>query len=150
MAETDAVCEHLHLPLQSGSDASSPPCTGATPPSATSSASPPPGAGIDDLAVTTDIIVGFPGETEDDFAATLEVAAEAEYDFAFTFVYSPRPGTEAAEATDRFVDHAVAVERMERLRVVVERSSRSAATRPGSVASRRSSSRGRRNATPAR
>ena len=73
-------------------------------------------AGIHDLAVSTDIIVGFPGETEDDFEATLEVAAEADFDAAFTFVYSPRPGTEAAEMFDRFVDHAVAVERMERLR----------------------------------
>ena len=57
-------------------------------------------AAIPDLAVTTDIIVGFPGETDDDFAATLEVVAEAEYDFAYTFIFSPRPGTEAA-AHDR-------------------------------------------------
>ena len=51
------------------------------------------------------------------------MAAEAAFDAAFTFVYSPRPGTEAAEMSDRFVDHAVAVERMERLRIVVERTS---------------------------
>ncbi|MCU1450744.1 MAG: tRNA-i(6)A37 thiotransferase enzyme MiaB, partial [Acidimicrobiales bacterium] len=49
-----------------------------------------------DLAVTTDIIVGFPGETDDDFERTLEVVAEAGYDSAYTFIYSPRPGTEAA------------------------------------------------------
>lgn len=72
--------------------------------------------------MSTDIIVGFPGETDDDFAATLEVAAAAEYDYAYTFVFSPRPGTEAAEMTDRFVEPAVAAERFERLRVVVERS----------------------------
>ena len=72
--------------------------------------------------MTTDIIVGFPGETDDDFAATLEVAAAAEYDSAYTFVFSPRPGTEAAEMTDRFVAPAVAAERFQRLRVVVERS----------------------------
>ena len=58
---------------------------------------------IADLAVSTDLIVGFPGETEDDFAQTLEVVAAAEYDFAYTFIFSPRPGTEAATLTDRFV-----------------------------------------------
>ena len=67
--------------------------------------------------------MGFPGETEADFAATLEVAAEARYDNAFTFVYSPRPGTEAADLPDP-VPHDVAVERMARLRTVVERTSR--------------------------
>ena len=60
-------------------------------------------AAIDDLAVTTDIIVGFPGETDDDFERTLEVAAEAEYDSAYTFIFSPRPGTRAAAMTDAFV-----------------------------------------------
>jgi tRNA-2-methylthio-N6-dimethylallyladenosine synthase len=79
-------------------------------------------ATIDDLAVSTDIIVGFPGETEDDFERTLEVAAAAEYDYAYTFIYSPRPGTEAAEAVDDFVDPEVARDRFERLRIVVERS----------------------------
>ena len=61
---------------------------------------------VDDLAVTTDIIVGFPGETAADFEQTLEVAAEAEYDGAYTFVFSPRPGTEAAEMVDKFCDPA--------------------------------------------
>ncbi|MGB6059499.1 MAG: MiaB/RimO family radical SAM methylthiotransferase [Microthrixaceae bacterium] len=123
MAEVDSVCEHLHLPLQSGSDqilaAMHRGYTAERYLEKLRAAR----ATIPDLAVTTDIIVGFPGETEADAEATLEVAAEARYDGAFTFVYSPRPGTEAAELTDRFVDHAVAVERMERLRVVVERSS---------------------------
>ncbi|MBX7069994.1 MAG: TRAM domain-containing protein, partial [Microthrixaceae bacterium] len=73
--------------------------------------------------VTTDIIIGFPGETEADFESTLAVAAEVGYDSAYTFVYSPRPGTEAAELTDRFVEHSVTVERMNRLRAVIERSS---------------------------
>ena len=59
---------------------------------------------IDDLAVTTDIIVGFPGETDADFERTLEVAAAAEYDSAYTFIFSPRPGTEAADMADDFVD----------------------------------------------
>jgi tRNA-2-methylthio-N6-dimethylallyladenosine synthase len=81
-------------------------------------------AAMPDLAVSTDIIVGFPGETDEDFARTLEVVAAAEYDSAFTFVFSPREGTEAAAMTDRFVPHDVCVERFERLRVVVERSGR--------------------------
>ena len=79
-------------------------------------------AAVVDLAVSTDIIVGFPGETDDDFERTLEVAAAAEYDYAYTFLFSPREGTEAASMTDRFVDPAVAAERFQRLRVVVERS----------------------------
>jgi tRNA-2-methylthio-N6-dimethylallyladenosine synthase len=124
MADTPAVCEHLHLPLQSGSDrilsAMHRGYTGQRYLDRLAAAR----SGVDDLAVTTDIIVGFPGETDEDFEATLAVAAEAAFDSAFTFVYSPRPGTEAAELTDHFVDHAVAVQRMERLRHVVERSSR--------------------------
>ena len=72
--------------------------------------------------MSTDIIVGFPGETDDDFERTLEVAAAAEYDYAYTFIFSPRPGTEAADMADRFVDPAVAAERFARLRVVIERS----------------------------
>jgi tRNA-2-methylthio-N6-dimethylallyladenosine synthase len=79
-------------------------------------------AGIPDLALTTDIIVGFPGETDADFEATLEVAAAAEYDSAYTFVYSSRPGTEAAELVDQFVDPAVVRDRYDRLRTVIERS----------------------------
>ena len=122
MAGTPAVCEHLHLPLQSGSDAVLTAMhrgyTAERYLERLASAR----AGIEDLAVTTDIIVGFPGETEADFGATLEVVAEARFDAAFTFVYSPRPGTEAADLTDRYVDHAVSVERMERLRAVIERS----------------------------
>jgi tRNA-2-methylthio-N6-dimethylallyladenosine synthase len=77
---------------------------------------------VPDLAVSTDIIVGFPGETEDDFVQTLEVAAAARFDDAFTFLFSPRPGTEAATMADRFVDPDVAGERFARLRVVIERS----------------------------
>src|SRR5690606_17817880 len=77
---------------------------------------------VPDLAVTTDIIVGFPGETDDDFERTLEVVAEAGYDSAYTFVYSPRPGTEAATRVDDFVAPEVVAERFDRLRVVVERS----------------------------
>src|SRR3546814_6980682 len=76
-------------------------------------------AEIDDLAVTTDIIVGFPGETDDDFERTLEVAAEAAYDSAYTFIYSPRPGTEAAERVEEFVAPEVVAERFALLKIVV-------------------------------
>jgi tRNA-2-methylthio-N6-dimethylallyladenosine synthase len=122
MAETPAVCEHLHLPLQSGSDrvlaAMHRGYTAERYLERLAAAR----AAIDDLAVTTDIIVGFPGETDDDFERTLEVAAEAAYDSAYTFIYSPRPGTEAAERVADFVAPAVVAERFERLRIVVERS----------------------------
>src|SRR5581483_439913 len=122
MAQTPAVCEHLHLPLQSGSDrvlaAMHRGYTASRYLEKLANAR----AAIDDLAVTTDIIVGFPGETDDDFERTLEVAAAAEYDSAYTFLFSPRPGTEAAQMTDRAVPGDVAAERFQRLRVVVERS----------------------------
>src|SRR5204863_9965601 len=84
-----------------------------------------------DCALATDIIVGFPGETEDDFAQTLEVAEEVGFDGAFTFIYSPRRDTEAAAFVDRFVAHEVQVERMERLVEVVQRRARERAQRFG-------------------
>src|SRR5215217_8149182 len=122
MAEAPAACEHLHLPLQSGSDrilaAMHRGYTAARYLERLADAR----AAVPDLAVTTDIIVGFPGETEDDFVHTLEVAAEAAYDSAYTFVFSPRPGTEAATMADAFVPAEVVAERFERLRVVIERS----------------------------
>ena len=120
MAECESVCEHLHLPLQSGSDAILSAMhrgyTGTRYLEKLAAAR----AGIDDLAVTTDIIVGFPGETDADFAATLAVAEAAQYDSAYTFIFSPRPGTPAAEMTDRFVDEAVAAERLQQLLAVIE------------------------------
>ena len=124
MAEVPAVCEHLHLPLQSGSDAVLRAMQrGYTAERYLERLRAARGA-VDDLAVSTDIIVGFPGETERDFEQTLEVAAEARYDSAFTFIFSPRPGTAAADMDDRFVPHEVSVKRYERLRRVIERSSR--------------------------
>jgi tRNA-2-methylthio-N6-dimethylallyladenosine synthase len=122
MAETPAVCEHLHLPLQAGSDrvlaAMHRGYTAERYLARLAAAR----AAMPDLAVTTDVIVGFPGETDADFERTLEVVAEAAYDSAYTFIFSPRPGTEAAERTDEFVPADVTAERFERLRVVVERS----------------------------
>jgi len=122
MAEVDEVCDQLHLPLQSGSDrvlaAMRRGYTAERYLARLAAAR----AAIPDLAVTTDIIVGFPGETDDDFEATLAVVAEAGYDSAYTFIFSPRPGTRAAAMEDRFVPPEVVAERFERLRVVVERS----------------------------
>lgn len=122
MADTDAVCEHLHYPLQAGSDR----VLGLMHRGYTAERYLERLADarrvIPDLAVSTDIIVAFPGETDDDFERTLEVAAAAEYDYAYTFIFSPRPGTEAAELVDDFVDPAVASVRFDKLRVVVERS----------------------------
>ena len=124
MAEVPAVCEHLHLPLQSGSDAVLRAMRRGYTAERYLERLRAARAAVDDLAVSTDIIVGFPGETEHDFERTLEVAAEARYDSAFTFIFSPRPGTAAAEMGDRFVPHEVSVDRYERLRRVIERSSR--------------------------
>ncbi len=122
MAETDEVCNHLHLPLQSGSDAVLAAMRRGYTAERYLDRLAAARSAVPDLAVTTDIIVGFPGETEADFERTLEVAAEAAYDSAYTFIFSPRPGTRAAAMTDRFVPAEVVADRFERLRVVVERS----------------------------
>jgi tRNA-2-methylthio-N6-dimethylallyladenosine synthase len=122
MAGTDQVCNHLHLPLQSGSDAMLAAMRRGYTAERYMARLAEARAGIPDLAVTTDVIVGFPGETEDDFERTLEVVAEVGYDSAYTFIFSPRPGTRAASMQDRFVDGDVVADRFERLRAVVERS----------------------------
>ncbi len=134
MAECEHVCPHLHLPLQSGSDRVLARMhrgyTAARYLERLRAAR----AAVPDLAVTTDIIVGFPGETDDDFEATLAVAREAGYDSAYTFVFSPRPGTEAAALTADFVDADTCRERMDRLVAVVEASAhRAHAMRVGRV-----------------
>ena len=122
MGSTASVCEHLHYPLQSGSDrvlaAMHRGYTAERYLERLAQAR----AAVPDLAVSTDIIVGFPGETEEDFVHTLEVASAAEFDYAYTFIFSPRPGTEAATMEHLFIDPAVASERFARLRVVIERS----------------------------
>ena len=129
MAETPAVCEHVHLPAQSGStrilkamrrtydrgryldlvarlrDA------------------------IPDLSLTSDLIVGFPGETEADFADTLSLVTECAFDGAYTFLYSPRPGTEAGETLPDDVDPDTKRERMQRLIEVVQRTGAARASR---------------------
>jgi len=120
MAETEAVCEHLHSPLQAGSDrVLSSMHRGYTAERYLERLADARRI-VPDLAVSTDIIVGFPGETDHDFEQTLEVAAAAEYDYAYTFIFSPRPGTEAAGMAGDFVAPDVAAERFQRLRVVIE------------------------------
>ena len=120
MAECESVCEHLHLPLQSGSDRTLARMhRGYTAERYLTRLAAARDA-IADLAVTTDIIVGFPGETDADFARTLDVVDGARYDAAYTFIFSPRPGTPAADMTDDFVAPEVVQERMTRLLEVVE------------------------------
>jgi tRNA-2-methylthio-N6-dimethylallyladenosine synthase len=122
MADLPTICEHLHFPLQSGSNrvlkAMHRGYTAERYMEKLSEAR----RIVPDLAITTDIIVGFPGETEDDFAQTLEIAAAAEYDSAYEFIFSPRPGTEAAGMTEQFVPEDVISDRFMRLRQVVEHS----------------------------
>jgi tRNA-2-methylthio-N6-dimethylallyladenosine synthase len=121
MAEVPAVCEHLHLPLQAGSDrvlaAMHRGYTAERYLTKLAAAR----AAVPDLAVTTDLIVGFPGETDDDFERTLEVAAEAAFDSAYTFIYSERPGTEAVALAHLAVPAEVIAERFDRLRHVIDR-----------------------------
>jgi tRNA-2-methylthio-N6-dimethylallyladenosine synthase len=120
MAECAAVCEHAHLPLQSGSTRILKAMRRTYSRERYLRLVDELRAAIPDLALTTDIIVGFPGETEDDFRETLEVVEEVGYDGAFTFVYSPRAGTDAAASPDQIPDE-VKRERIERLVDVVQR-----------------------------
>jgi tRNA-2-methylthio-N6-dimethylallyladenosine synthase len=119
MAECVAVCEHAHLPLQSGSTRILKAMRRTYSRERYLRLVDELRAAIPDLALTTDIIVGFPGETEDDFLETLEVVREVGFDGAFTFVYSPRGGTEAAAMEDQVPDE-VKRERIERLVEVVQ------------------------------
>jgi tRNA-2-methylthio-N6-dimethylallyladenosine synthase len=120
MAECDAVCEHAHLPLQSGSTRVLKAMRRTYSRDRYLRLVGELRTAIPDLALTTDIIVGFPGETEEDFAQTVEVVEEVGFDGAFTFVYSPRHATEAAAMTDQVPDD-VKHERIERLVDVVQR-----------------------------
>lgn len=127
-AECEAVCEHIHLPLQSGSSRILKAMRRTYNRDRYMDRVAMIREHVPDAAITTDIIVGFPGETEADFAETLEVAEEVGYDSAFTFVFSPRRGTAAAEM-DEMVPHPVKVERMERLVEVVQRRAKERAQR---------------------
>ena len=121
MAETASVCEQLHLPLQSGSDRILARMHRGYNRRRYMDRLELARSTIPDLNVTTDIIVGFPGETDEDFEATMEVVEEARFDSAFMFIFSPRPGTAAAEMTDDFVDPDVIQARFERLAAIQNR-----------------------------
>ena len=114
MATSRVVCEHIHLPVQSGSDSVLRRMKRAYNRDRYLDKVRKVRAAIPDVAITTDIIVGFPGETEAEFADTLSLVEEARYDGAYTFQYSPRPMTEAAEH-DGHLPKEVVQERYERL-----------------------------------
>ncbi|MDP9294948.1 MAG: tRNA (N6-isopentenyl adenosine(37)-C2)-methylthiotransferase MiaB [Actinomycetota bacterium] len=119
-AELPALCEHIHLPLQAGSSRMLKAMRRTYTRERYLDRVALIREHVPDVALTTDIIVGFPGETEEDFAQTLEVVEAVGYDGAFTFAYSPRRGTLAADLDDQ-IPHEVKVERMERLVEVVQR-----------------------------
>jgi tRNA-2-methylthio-N6-dimethylallyladenosine synthase len=119
MADCDSVCEHAHLPLQSGSTRVLKAMRRTYNRERYLRLVDEMRGAIPDLALTTDLIVGFPGETERDFEETVEMVEEVGYDGAFTFVFSPRQGTEAASMQDQVPDD-VKRERIERLIEVVQ------------------------------
>jgi len=127
-AELPSVCEHIHLPLQSGSSAVLKRMRRTYNRRRYMDRVAQIREHVPDCAITTDIIVGFPGETEVDFEETLEVVDEVGYDGAFTFIFSPRRGTEAADL-DHQLPHAVKRERLERLVELVQRRARERAER---------------------
>ena len=119
-AECAAVCEHIHLPLQSGSSRILKAMRRTYDRERYLDRVALIRENVPDVALSTDIIVGFPGETEDDFAATLAVVEEVGYDGAFTFVFSPRRETHAA-TLEGALPHPVKKERMGRLVEAVQR-----------------------------
>jgi tRNA-2-methylthio-N6-dimethylallyladenosine synthase len=119
-ADLPALCEHIHLPVQSGSSSVLKRMRRTYSRERYLDRVSLIREHVPDCALTTDIIVGFPGETEADFEATLTLAEQVGYDGAFTFIYSPRRGTEAATLPDQ-IDHDVKVARVERLVEVVQR-----------------------------
>ena len=132
MAETPAVCPQLHLPLQSGSNEVLRGMRRGYTAERYLERLARARAEIEDLAVTTDLIVGFPGETDEQFAETLEVVAACEFDSAYTFIFSPREGTRAADMTESFVADDVIKERFARLKEILDRSAlRNHAAREG-------------------
>jgi tRNA-2-methylthio-N6-dimethylallyladenosine synthase len=128
-AELGSVCSHIHLPMQSGSSRVLKEMRRTYTRERYLDRVALIREHVPDCALTTDVIVGFPGETEDDFAQTLEVVDEVGFDGAFTFIYSPRRDTEAAGFADRFVAHEVQSERMQRLVELVQRRARERAQR---------------------
>src|SRR4051794_4692694 len=127
-AELPSLCEHIHLPLQSGSSRILKAMRRTYNRQRYLDRVALIRERVPDCALTTDIIVGFPGETEEDFVETLEVVDEVGFDGAFTFIFSPRRGTDAATLGDQ-VPHPVKRERMGRLVELVQRRARERAQR---------------------
>jgi tRNA-2-methylthio-N6-dimethylallyladenosine synthase len=128
-AELRALCEHIHLPLQSGSSRVLRAMRRTYDRERYLDRVALIREHVPDVALTTDIIVGFPGETEEDFEQTLSLVQRVGYDGAFTFIFSPRRGTEAASLTEELVPHEVKVARMGRLVELVQREARERAQR---------------------
>ena len=128
-ANLRTVCEHIHLPLQSGSTRILKAMRRTYDRERYLDRVALIREHVPDVSLTTDIIVGFPGETEEDFEQTLSLVEQVRYDSAFTFLFSPRRGTEAAAITEGLVPHPVKVARMERLLEAVQRHARERAQR---------------------
>jgi tRNA-2-methylthio-N6-dimethylallyladenosine synthase len=122
MAETPAVCPQLHLPLQSGSNRVLKAMRRGYSVERYMEKLRRARLDIDDLAVTTDLIVGFPGESDEEFDETLEVVAACAFDSAYTFIFSPREGTRGATMVSQFIPDDVIKARFERLKEVLDRS----------------------------
>ena len=119
LGKSKKICKHLHLPLQSGSSRILKEMNRHYTKEQYLELVKKIRAAVPDIALTTDIIVGFPGETEEDFLETMEVVKEVQYDSAFTFIYSKRTGTPAATKEDQ-VSREVVKDRFDRLLHVVQ------------------------------
>jgi tRNA-2-methylthio-N6-dimethylallyladenosine synthase len=128
-AQLASVCEHIHLPLQSGSSRILKAMRRTYDRERYLDRVALIREHIPDVALSTDIIVGFPGETEADFEQTLQAVEQVGYDSAFTFIFSARRGTEADRLTDGLVPHPVKAARMERLLEAVQRRAQERAQR---------------------
>lgn len=128
MAESKKICHHLHLPLQSGSSRILKIMNRRYDKERYLNLVEKLRTAIPDISLTTDIIVGFPGETEEDFQETLDVVARCNYDSAFTFIYSKRTGTPAASMPDQ-VPEEIVKERFDRLLDLVQKTGRTASSR---------------------
>ena len=126
--DLESLCEHIHLPLQAGSSRVLKAMRRTYSRERYLDRVSMIRAAVPNISLTTDIIVGFPGETEDDFLETMEVVDEVGFDAAYTFIYSPRRDTEAAEMPDQ-VEYEVKVERMQRLLELTQRRAREEAQR---------------------
>lgn len=120
LGKSKKICKHLHLPLQSGSSRILKEMNRHYTKEQYLELVKKIRAAVPDIALTTDIIVGFPGETEEDFLETMEVVKEVQYDSAFTFIYSKRTGTPAATKEDQ-VSPEVVKDRFDRLLHVVQK-----------------------------